>query len=405
MVLQKNILEQPGVFQSFYKNHPDGIVFLDENGRIMEVNDSALNMFGYTREELLEDLDQLLNWSSLVSAGIGVFRREMAIPHKKGNLLYVKLTCMPLIDNEKECGKIITFENITQYYKHRKGVLNIHEMFTLISEKSQNIISAFTNDGVFTYISPTVNTLLGYTQEEVIGQPQVLFNHPDDFKRLKDVQNTYIIDQDTVRFTGRVLHKNGEYRWYETTVEMIRDESGEIVEKICVGRDVTDRIEAEKTISHLAYHDAVTDLPNRRLFKKEAEKLLQESKSKVHCLMLLDLDGFKHVNDNFGHEIGDLLLIEVGKRLTNAVGEAGLVARWGGDEFTIICGNIKNKINVHCLIEKIEAEIAKPILIAGNQLFIGVSIGFALTTEFGSTMEELLKTADADMYRTKNKRK
>ncbi|QRG65892.1 PAS domain-containing protein [Brevibacillus choshinensis] len=100
-----------------------------------------------------------------------------------------------------------------------------------ISEKSQNIISSFSADGVFTYISPTVRTLLGYTPEEVIGKPAVAFNHPDDNKKLLESRSSVRIDQDTVRFTGRVRHKNGGYRWYETTVEFIRDRSGEIMQK------------------------------------------------------------------------------------------------------------------------------------------------------------------------------
>lgn len=400
MELQNKILEQHGVFQRFFDYHPDGIILMDMNGQMVDANADVLNIFGYTKEELLEiPLKQLMNGTADNS------RQRLAIPHKQGQLLYVNLTVIPLMSEGKEVGKMHTFEDITQYLKQNRGLLNIQEMFTLISEKSQNIISSFSSDGMFTYISPTVTALLGYTPEEVIGQPQINFNHPDDYARLLDTQNTYHIDKDTVRFTGRVLHKNGEYRWYETTVEVIRDEPGNILQKIGVGRDVTERKEAEELISHLAYRDSVTELPNRRLFKQKVQELLDDSKQQVHGLMLIDLDGFKFVNDNFGHEIGDQLLIEVANRLSAAIGNKGLVARWGGDEFTVICANIENKANLQLLMENIKRAISAPLIIEGKQLKIGASIGLSISIVDGDSVELLIKKADAEMYRAKNQLK
>ncbi|MBT2758802.1 GGDEF domain-containing protein [Mesobacillus foraminis] len=117
--------------------------------------------------------------------------------------------------------------------------------------------------------------------------------------------------------------------------------------------------------------------------------------------MLLDLDGFKYVNDTFGHDIGDLLLIEVAKRLTNAVGEKGFVARWGGDEFTVLQMNIENKGKVTSLKDRIKDVIAEPIIIEGHTLFISASIGVSFSLEDGDTVETLIKNADAAMYREK----
>lgn len=339
-MLQKNVFEQPDAFQYFFENHPDGICIVDVDGLILNVNASTLNMFGYTREEIIQtSLVQLWDWPgakrSKFDANVEA-RFELAIQHKKGYLVYVRLTHVPLVSARQKIGSFITFTDITQQREQSKKLSDIQEMFLFISEKSQNIISSFSAEGIFTYISPTVKVLLGYTPEEVIGQPSTAFNHPDDNKKLLDYRNTLFIDQQTVRFTGRVRHKNGEYRWFETTVEFIRDQSGDIMQQICVGRDITDRKAAEETIAHLAYHDTLTDLPNRRLFERRVQHFLEEFKHELHGLLLLDLDGFKYVNDTFGHEIGDLLLIEVAKRLKHAVGDNGMVARWGGDEFTVI---------------------------------------------------------------------
>ncbi len=401
-MLHKNVLEQPGAFQNFFENHPDGICVVDVDGHLLHVNASALRMFGYTREELLQtSFVQLLDWSG-GSGENGEARLELAIPHKRGFFVYVRVTCIPLVSGGQEIGRFITFEDISQQRQQSEFLSNIQEMFLFISEKSQNIISSFSADGVFTYISPTVRTLLGYTPEEVIGKPAVAFNHPDDNEKLLESRSSVRIDQDTVRFTGRVRHKNGGYRWYETTVEFIRDQSGEIMQKICVGRDITDRKEAEETIAHQAYHDSLTNLPNRRLLQSRITQLLEDDRHELHGLMLLDLDGFKCVNDTFGHDTGDLLLIEVAKRLTSAVEENGFVARWGGDEFTVIRTNLDNRADMDALMERIKEVIARPIMIAGHTLSITASIGVSFFLEDGDTVEALIKNADAAMYRAKD---
>jgi diguanylate cyclase (GGDEF)-like protein/PAS domain S-box-containing protein len=405
-MIQKNFLEQPGAFKYFFENHPDGICIVDVEGRFIDVNTTALNMFGYTREEILQtSLDQLFNYSdtngSKYHKNVNA-RFETEIQHKRGYLVYVELTCIPLVSDGREKGRFITFEDITEQWLQRKELLHIQEMFSVISEKSQNIISSFSADGVFTYISPTVKALLGYDPEEVIGKPSSFFSHPEDDKRLQVFRNSVYIDQDTVRFTGRVQHKNGEYRWYETTIEVIRNRFGEVIQTICVGRDITDRKEAEEKIAHLAYHDPLTNLPNRRLFKKRLSHLLKESKDELHGLMLLDLDGFKNVNDTYGHEMGDLLLIEVAKRLTQAVEDQGIVSRWGGDEFTVLRTNIGNKADLTSLIERIKDVISEPIIISGKTILITASIGVSFFTDDGNTAEVLIKKADEAMYRVKN---
>lgn len=191
----------------------------------------------------------------------------------------------------------------------------------------------------------------------------------------------------------------------ETTAQYIRDQSGYIIQTIGVGQDITERKEAEETIAYLAYHDSETDLPNRRLFKKRLSLLLEESKDGFHGLMLIDLDGFKHVNDTFGHDIGDQLLIEAAKRLKFAVGDKGLVARWGGDEFTVLQTNIESRAEVTSLVEEIKEVISEPFMIADNTIFISASIGVATTLEDGDMVEVLIKNADAAMYNVKNQRR
>lgn len=404
-MFNKNLLEQPDLFQFLFANHPDGICIVDANGHFLYVNVTIATMLGYSNKELLQTtLDQLIH-STDRNNGSEKSRLKLTVKHKKGDLVYLKLTSIPLGCDGKEMGSFIRFENITHQMAQIQELSDTQEMFTLITEKSQNIISSISADGVFTYISPTVKELLGFEPEEVIGKAVASFNHPDTNAQHIKHRNSLVIDQDTVRFTGQVRHKNGEYRWYETTAEYIRDQFGNIVQTIGVGRDITERKEAEEKVMHLAYHDSVTDLPNRRLFKSKVSQLLDGSSHDMHCLMLLDLDGFKFINDTFGHDIGDQLLIEVAKRLSHEVGDKGFVARWGGDEFTILLSHIEKNAEITSLNSRIKNSISEPILIAGHSLSINVSIGVSFSKEDGNTVDELLKKADAAMYNDKNQTK
>ncbi|WP_067622318.1 sensor domain-containing diguanylate cyclase [Alicyclobacillus acidiphilus] len=407
-----DVLVQGGkLFQSLFQNYPVGIFIVDSQGYCLDANPFALHISGYTLEELAEKpVRELLlaegnklaasEWDDQNAPGV----RELEIRHKHGHAVYVKLTEVPVQVDADTTWTLLTLEDIDQQRKQHTELLNIQDMFSFISQQSQNVISAFSADGTFTYISSSVTDLLGYTPEEVVGKSAVLFNHPEDNKNLAKLRDTLPRHQNTERFTGRVRHKNGDYRWYETTVQYIRDESGAIVQTIGVGRDITERKEAEEGIAYLAYHDPLTDLPNRRLFKERFDLALVQAKHACHCLMLLDLDGFKPVNDSYGHHIGDLLLVEVAKRLTQSVRDGDVVARLGGDEFTILLKNVESLAECNDMIAVIEDAVSQPIFIEEYQLRIHGSIGIALYPEHGDTVSKLMRHADMAMYYAKNTR-
>ncbi|WJH36473.1 sensor domain-containing diguanylate cyclase [Paenibacillus sp. CC-CFT747] len=386
-----------------FDHHPDGMAIVDGDGYFIEVNASLVHMLGYTEEKLRQK-----TWEHLVSrpacSGGGSVKSEAAVLHQKGHLVHVRMTCLPYEGKGKERYKLLTLEEVTSPGQPEREGTSTQEMFTFLSEKSQNIISAYSPDRVFTYISPTVTDLLGYAPEEVVGQPAAAFNHPDDNIKLREHHQTVVLDQNTVRFTGRVRHKNGSYRWYETTVEYIRSVSGDILQVIGVGRDITERKEAEETIAHLAYHDMLTELPNRRLFKGRVSLLLKESKG-LHGLLVVDLNGFKDINDTFGHEMGDRLLVEVARRLAAAAGSDGLVARWGGDEFTVLQPYLRNREDLMALQERIRKVLSEPLVVNGRSLAVTASVGAAFFPEDGDSLETLLGHADAAMYRVKHRGK
>ena len=170
-----------------------------------------------------------------------------------------------------------------------------------------------------------------------------------------------------------------------------------------MGRDITDRKEAETTIEKLAYHDPVTGLPNRTLLHDRLQLAINraERDSQGVAILFLDLDRFKAINDSLGHAIGDALLKQVGSRLLDCVRSSDTVARLGGDEFVVLISALENDHAVGSVVMKILEQLAEPYLIDEHEVYSSSSIGISIYPRDGHDAEELLKNADMAMYQAK----
>jgi diguanylate cyclase (GGDEF)-like protein len=168
-------------------------------------------------------------------------------------------------------------------------------------------------------------------------------------------------------------------------------------------QDVSARIESEQQLQFLATHDLLTELPNRFLFNDRLQHALTKAK-RYHssfAALFLDLDGFKEVNDSFGHQKGDLVLQQVAKRLKSCVRESDTLARLGGDEFSYILEDIQDEQTAFGISHKILTMLAEPFLVDGKEALVTASIGISLYPEDGDDTEALLKKADSAMYKAK----
>ena len=182
----------------------------------------------------------------------------------------------------------------------------------------------------------------------------------------------------------------------------IRDEAGEPRYIINVVEDVTERRRADEKIAHLAHYDALTDLPNRVLFREQVERELQRtSRGEQFALLYIDIDEFKGINDSLGHHVGDELLKVVAARLRSCIRETDLVARLGGDEFAVIQTSVGNVAGVVEFVTRIHEAIRQPYQCLGHQLSTDASIGIALAPRDGTDLDQLIKNADLAMYGAK----
>ncbi len=204
--------------------------------------------------------------------------------------------------------------------------------------------------------------------------------------------------------TEVVLHRRGGGQYViEENVAPIRGRDGGVTGAVTVFRDVSEARAMAHRMSHLAQHDALTDLPNRMLFHERLARAIERARRtqlKV-AVLFLDLDRFKNVNDSLGHRIGDQLLIEVAQRLTGCVRESDTVSRQGGDEFVVLVSDLKDGQGCSRVAEDMLRSLARPFTIDGSSLSITTSIGVAVYPDDGTDIVELTKHADAAMYLAK----
>ena len=320
-------------------------------------------------------------------------------------------------------GLVLLFDLYTVYqhmqlHRIRRQLAERDQLFQLISENAADMIALVDKDGQRLYNSPAYEKVLGYSAADLKHTSSLDQIHPDDRPRVMQAAEKARETGQGERVEYRIRHKNGSWRTVESTASAIRDAKGETKQLVIVNRDITERKRAEEMLVHNAFHDGLTNLPNRALFLDRLQHALTLSKKHANykfAAMLIDIDEFKIVNDSLGHSAGDELLIQIGQRLKESVRRVDLVsrpratsveaegtlARLGGDEFTILLDDIRDGIEAVRVAERIQSELAAPFVVNGQDVVISASIGIASSTTPHTEAEHLLRDADIAMYRAK----
>ncbi|MBW3633330.1 MAG: EAL domain-containing protein [Chloroflexi bacterium] len=253
------------------------------------------------------------------------------------------------------------------------------------------------------YMSPQVETLLGWTPEEYLSHPDhwLALVHPDDRERVQAAAARAITSQEPFSAEYRVVARNGRVVWLRDMAVMVEDPSDGAQLWQGVQFDITIEKAAETRLQHLAFYDSLTGLPNRRLCIDRLETVLSRSRERGVALLFLDLDRFKVINDGIGHAAGDELLVAVAQRLTAGIAGHGSLARFGGDEFVAVLEHVDDVRDVEDVAEQLLAELRRPFTVRGYDLVVGGTIGIAVTSPSLSTPKDLLRAADVALYRAK----
>ena len=265
----------------------------------------------------------------------------------------------------------------------------------LISDAQNRIVAA---NAAFT-------KLTGYTAEEVLGKDPKILSSGKTPKEVYQRMWKSLSEQNA--WEGELWDKSkaGEIYPKWLSISVIRDQNGQITNYIGSFNNISERKASEERFLRLAYHDALTNLPNRLNLHERLEQIINLSKQnhKKFALLLIDLDRFKAINDTLGHHIGDLLLIEVARRLTISARETDTVARLGGDEFVLVITEIESPAYAANVADKVVQMLSAPYLISDNDLRTSPSIGICIYPDDACEIGMLLKSGDVAMYHAKAK--
>ncbi|HEX4951538.1 MAG TPA: EAL domain-containing protein [Blastocatellia bacterium] len=285
-----------------------------------------------------------------------------------------------------------------------------------LQESEERFRSAFDNapigmalvapGGRWLQVNRSLCQIVGYTEEELLASNFQSITHPSHLGPMMSNLELVLTEKiPTYQMEKRYYHKHGHEVWVLVGASLAREGQGNNTRLIFQIQDITDRKKAEEKLLHEAFHDSLTQLPNRAMFMDHLRLSLERAKRASHNLfavLFIDLDRFKIINDSLGHAIGDQLLIEISNRLQRCLRPGDTVARLGGDEFTILLEDIKDINEAIGVAERVQQEVSQHCELEGYDTFTTASIGIALYNQDYQHPADLLRDADTAMYRAKS---
>lgn len=388
----------------------DFVITINLAGKVCYLNKSASQLLGADNNSATTlniydfyppDIKELIIRESLpITIDQGICNMEATIISKAGIAIPVSQV---LIAHKQEGGRLDFVSIIARDISDLKNAEKTLRIFARAFESTLEGMMITNAQGQIDIVNPAFSLVTGYTIEEVKGcNPNILQSgHHDKSFYARMWQQL----QTTGQWQGEIWNrrKNGETYPEWLNISVIKDPRGNITNYVGIFSDITVIKHAEKHFTHLAHHDALTNLPNRLLFYDRLKQALIKANrhSQIVAIIFIDLDHFKPINDNLGHRIGDLVLQTVAERLKGCVREDDTVARFGGDEFIVILNNINQPTVVATVAQKIIATLSQEFLIEGHQLHIGASLGISIYPNNGRDGEILIKNADEAMYESK----
>ena len=397
--------------RDFLNNMDDIVQIIDREGNFIFVNKSWHRTLGYSPIEIKElkvfDIIEpahveecRLFFNNIFSGEKDTKDYKTVFISKGGEKIYLegKINCR-FVKGEALSTRAV-FRNISEKRKAREFQKTVASIF----EKTQEGVAITNAERIVSFINRAFTVITGCTEEEAVGQ----YIH----KLLPSVDGVSDINSEAIKLTltkdeywhGETwsIRKNKEEYPIEITINAIANAKNEITNYAYIFSDISKRKESEMRLKHLATHDGLTDLPNRETFYACAKDIILEAKEKTQkfAILFLDLDGFKYVNDQYGHHSGDILLKLIAKRLQNHTREEDIVARFGGDEFIILLQRIKSIQGAKERAERILIKLEEPYNLDGITIQITASIGISLYKK-DDQIDTLLIGADKAMYTAK----
>ncbi|MBV7509405.1 diguanylate cyclase [Bacillus sp. sid0103] len=396
-------------YKSLFDQNPDVIITFDLEGKLISANRAVL-LFGFTTSDLINkpftaflvpnDIERTLSHFKQAVLGLPT-TYECSIYDKEGNQREIRATNIPIIINDKVIGVYGIIKEITEQKKAQKNLMEAEAKYRSLVENSLVGVYIFQNEKLV-YVNPRICEMTSYNEKELLSLNLAQIIYSEDLPIITENIIKLISNEvSTITDQYRVIRKDKRVITLEIYGSSIDYDGKTAIIGTVI--DVTERIKTENMIKHMAYHDQLTGLPNRYLLREKLDGLVKRSRERHEnfTLLFLDLDRFKPVNDTFGHEIGDKLLIEIANNLKDLVDQNDIISRYGGDEFTVLLSN-SNVQRAREVAQSILFNLSEPFYQSHNEIFVTPSIGISMFPEHGETFDTLIKNADLAMYFAKS---
>ncbi|HSO96572.1 MAG TPA: PAS domain S-box protein [Acidimicrobiia bacterium] len=393
-------------FAALVDHASDLITVNAPDGTVTYLSPSSATLLGYAPDELVgtpaQDLIHPDDIADIEGEAIAQFGGKPVAPieyrarHRDGSWRVFEAILTNLFDEPGVEGVVTHGRDVTERRAAERRAADLVE----ILEAANELVVVSDPGGRIVYANRSSRTLLGAREDRYVGELSS--------ERSRERLRTEIMP--VVRRRGawsgelELLDQEGGPIPVTATVQAQRDESGTVVRIATVAHDISELKAAQRRLEFEATHDALTALPNRALFRELGDRAMARASriSEALAVLFLDLDGFKLVNDSYGHDTGDVLLGLVARRLREAVRAGDVVARLGGDEFVILCEHPRSETQMLELSTRIIEQISQPFVIDGHTIHVGVSVGIAFSKGADAGIGDLIRDADVALYRAKN---
>jgi diguanylate cyclase (GGDEF)-like protein/PAS domain S-box-containing protein len=404
--IQHQHIESDQYIQTLIDNFPFMVWLKDENSRILVANTAYANMVGVASSaeligktdfdffppELAQEYVDGDQWAMRSTAPSAV---TVPIKNSEGEYYWIESYKSAVVVDGKVVGSLGYARDVTE------NIQKAHEYKSIV-ENSSNCIAKYNSDCQRIFLNNANSAFYEVDCASLIGKTPSQYPGGDFATAFEQSIREVFQSGEDQHVAFRLITSNGKHKIMDTVLTPEFNANQEVKAVIAIGQDMTQSYENLDRIHHLAYFDSITKLPNRIALLEVLNQCLNQSPSEASfAFLMLDLDGFKAVNDLLGHAEGDLLLYEMARRIERAVRPTDTVARLGGDEFAILLSQVKDPKNAGMVAKKILESIKQPILIRGTELFISASIGIVVCPEHSNVVSDIVKFSDIAMYKAK----
>ena len=405
--------QELSAFKFAVEHSDNSIVMTDRDRQIVYVNDVFEKDTGYRKEEVLGKNPKILKsnltpqkyydqMNEVLDRG-EKWEGEFINQRKDGSIFYEKASIVPVIINDTLVNYLAIKLDITDYILQEEKL----KLSATAFENTQESIMITDENETILSVNKAFEAMTGYTEEEALGKtPKILRSNRHDETFYNTLWNSVM---ENGSWKGKIFDrtKAGDVIPTWLSITAIKNDEGKVTNYIAIHTNLEEIVKSQERADYLAYHDSLTDLPNRINFEEHLQYLLKVSKRNKSTLAVLfiDLDRFKVINDTLGHHVGDGMLQTIAERVKKTLRDADMLARIGWDEFVIVLDTIDHESDAAHVCEKVLAAIAQPIEVDNYTLNTTASIGVALYPDDGDDVNTIIKHADSAMYHAKDKGK